>query len=131
MSSKPKTITEREIYTGIVDGTIDTDVLIEFAQKKLTQINARNERAKERAAEKRAQADALMSTVLGYITEEPQTREDIFNAMVADGVADITIGKVGYRLTALAKAEEIVKSEMTIAGEEGSRSRKVMAYALA
>ena len=132
MSSKTtKTPTEREIYSAILDGTIDTDVLIEFAQKKLTQIDNRNERAKEKAAEKRAQSDELMATVLTYVTDEPQTREQIFNAMVADGIADITIGKVGYRLTALSNAESIVKSSVTVPGEEGSRARKVMAYSLA
>ena len=131
MTSKTKAPTEREIYSAILDGTIDTDVLIDFAQKKMTQIEARNERAKAKAAEKRAQNDELMDVVLGYVTDEPKTREQIFNEMTADEVADISIGKVGYRLTALSNAGTISKSSVTIPNEEGGRARKVMAYALA
>lgn len=131
MTSKTKAPTEREIYSAILDGTIDTDVLIDFAQKKMTQIEARNERAKAKAAEKRAQNDELMDVVLDYVSDKPKTREQIFNDMSADGVADISIGKIGYRLTALSNAGTIVKSSVTIPSEEGGRARKVMAYALA
>ena len=49
-------MTEREIYNAMIDGTIDADVMVEFAEKKLAQLDKRNEKAKERAVAKRAGA---------------------------------------------------------------------------
>ena len=124
-------ITERDIYNSILDESFDLAVLKEFAEKKLAQLDHRNEKAKERAAAKRAEGDELTEKVLGYVSEDPQSREDIFNAMTADGIADITAGKIGYRLTALAKDGRIEKAEATVPGVDGTKSRKVMVYSLA
>ena len=125
MSTYPK-ITERDIYNSIINGTADPDVLVEFAEKKLAQLDHRNEKAKERAAAKRAEADELLEVVRSYVTSEPQTREDITNAMIADG-HEVTPGKVGYRLTAMAKANEIAKAEANVPNAEG-KARRVMVY---
>ena len=93
-------ITEREIYNFILDGTIDRDLLVEFATKKLAQLDHRNEKAKERAAKKRAEGDELTEKVFALVSDEPQSREDITNALLNAG-EDVTVGKVGYRLSAL------------------------------
>ena len=125
-------ITERDIYNSILDGSFDIDVLKGFAEKKLAQLDHRNEKAKERAAKKRAESDELLDVVLKYVSDEPQSREDITNAMIADG-HDVTAGKVGYRLTALSKGEDapVVKQEATIPGVDGTKARRVMVYTLA
>ena len=73
-------ITERDIYNSILNETFDLAVLQEFAEKKLAQLDKRNESAKIRAAKKRAESDELLEVVLGYVSNEPQSREDIFNA---------------------------------------------------
>lgn len=129
MSSKTKAITERMVYAGILDGTIDQDVLIQFAEKKLAQLDSRNEKAKQKAAEKRKANDELLETVYNCLTVEFQTREEIFNRVVESN-PDITIGKVGYRLTALVNEERAQKTTISMAGEEG-KTRKITAYALA
>ena len=120
-------ITERDVYTAILNGTIAKDVLYNFAEKKLGQINHRNAKAKERAAIKRADGDDLMEKIYAYVTPEPQSCEDIFNKMVAEG-HDTTIGKVGYRLTALYNAGRIDKATATIPGVDGTKSKHVMVY---
>ena len=126
-------ITERDIYNSILNETFDLAVLKEFAEKKLTQLDKRNESAKARAAKKRAESDELREKVLSYVSDEPQSREDIFDAMVADGVEDITLGKVGYRLTALCKEEDgrVVKADATIPGIDGTKGKRVKVYTLA
>ena len=123
-------ITERDIYNSIIDGTFDTGVLVEFATKKLAQLDHRNLKAKERAAAKRAEGDELMEKVFALVTSDPQSREDIANALIADGV-DTTVGKVGYRLTALANDGRIEKSEVTIPGGDGEKAKRVVVYSLA
>ena len=125
-------ITERDIYNSILDDSFDIDVLKEFAEKKLAQLDHRNEKAKERAAKKRAESDELLDVVLKYVSDEPKSREDITNAMIADG-HDVTAGKVGYRLTVLSKGEDapVIKQEATIPGVDGTKARRVMVYTLA
>ena len=123
-------ITEREIYNSIIEGTYDVNVLVEFATKKLAQLDHRNEKAKERAAKKRAEGDELTEQVFALVTDEPQSREDITNALIAGG-ADVTIGKVGYRLSALVADGRINKEEVVIPGGEGEKSKRVMVYTVA
>ena len=53
-------ITERDIYNSILNETFDLAVLKEFAEKKLAQLDKRNESAKIRAAKKRAESDELL-----------------------------------------------------------------------
>ena len=80
-------ITERDIYTAILNGTVDTDVLKAFAEKKIAQLDKRNESAKIRAAKKKAEGDQLMDAVFGFITDEAQTRANGQIAKVKGRVA--------------------------------------------
>jgi hypothetical protein len=121
-------LTEREIYTMMINGTIDGDVMAEFAEKKLAQLDKRNASAQKRAAAKREATDVLTEQVMEYISENPQTREDITEAMIADG-HEVTVGKVTSRLSKLVKAERIAKAKAKVSGEDG-KSREVTVYAL-
>ena len=127
---KKNTVTEREIYTSILEGTFDVEVLKEFATRKLAQLDHRNEKAKERAAAKRAEGDTLMEAVFSCLTDEPQSRQDVFDALVATGeYEDLKLGQVGFRLTALCAGDEprAVKQEAKITDENG-KSHSLMVY---
>lgn len=121
-------ITERDIYNSILDGTYDVDVLVDFATKKLAQLDKRNASAKIRAERKRAEGDALMASVLGFVSDEPQSRSDIAAAMIDAGF-EVTDAKVGARLNKLVAAGEIVKANAKVAGENG-KSKTVVVYSL-
>ena len=121
-------MTEREIYNAMIDGTIDADVMVEFAEKKLAQLDKRNEKAKERAVAKRAEADELTERVMAFVTDEAQTRDDITNAMIAEGF-EVTVGKVQARLTKLVEASRIAKAKAKVVGEDG-KTKQVTVYAL-
>lgn len=121
-------MTEREIYNAMIDGTIDADVMVEFAEKKLAQLDKRNEKAKERAVAKRAEADELTEKVFGFVTDEAQTRDEITNAMVEAGY-EVTVGKVQARLTKLIEASRIAKAKAKVAGED-NKTKVVTVYAL-
>ena len=122
-------ITEREIYNAMINGTINADVMVEFATKKLAQLDKRNESAKIRAAKKRAEGNELESLVFSYVSEEGQTRGQIAEAMIADG-HEVTVGKVQARLTALVEAGKVSKEKGKVAGEDG-KSKVATFYALA
>jgi hypothetical protein len=126
-------ITERDIYNGIINGTIDGDVLVEFAEKKLAQLDHRNEKAKERSAAKREAGDALTERVYGLLGSEPKSREQVLDELIAAGDVDeneLTLGKVGYKLSSLVRDGRAVKSESSVAGEDG-KNRRIVVYSLA
>ena len=120
-------MTEREIYNAMIDGTVSAETLKEFAEKKIAQLDKRNASAKIRAERKRAEGDELANSVLGFVSDEPQTREQIAEAMVAAGY-EVTVGKVQARLTKLFNEGRIAKAKAKVAGEDG-KSKTVMVYA--
>ena len=122
-------LTDRKIYTAIVEGTlddIDTDALVAWAEKKITQLDNKAVKAKENAAKKKAEGDALTEAVLAAVTDEFESIGDIAARIEGE---DVTASKVAYRLNAAAKAGTLEKGELVIEGDKGKR--KVVAYKLA
>ena len=104
---------------GVEIGTAD---IVEYANLTISQIDAKNEKAKERAAKKKAEGDALLDAVEDTLTDEYQTGAEIF-AKVAD-IEDATQAKVTARLTKLVKAGKAHKVDVKVDG------RKIKGYAL-
>ena len=96
--------------------------MVEFIDKQLEQLAAKAEKARARAAEKKATGDELREVVKSVLTENFQTIDAITAQIVGE---DVTKAKVTVRLTQLVKTEEAVKEQV----KDGSR--KVMAYKLA
>ena len=122
-------LTDRKIYTAIVEGTfedLDVDTIVAWAQKKIEQLDHKAAKAKETAAKKKAEGDALTDAVLAAVTDEFETIADIAARIEGE---DVTASKIAYRLNAQAKAGKLEKGEMTLAGDKGKR--KVVAYRLA
>jgi len=126
-------ITKKDYYNAIIalargeDVTVDVDSIVAFCEKEINALATRAEKAKERAAEKRAEGDELQAAVLAALTDEPATRQDVTDRVEGE---DVSVAKVGYRLTALVKQGLAVKEEMSITGEDG-KAKKVAAYRLA
>ena len=128
-------VTKRERYesikalveaVGAVEG-IDTDGIVAFCDKEIATLDTRAEKAKERAAEKRAEGDELQAAVLAALTDEPASRQEVTDRIEGE---DVTLAKVGYRPTALVTQGLAVKEEIAVTGEDG-KSKKVAAYRLA
>ena len=122
-------LTEREIYNAMINGTIDPDVMAEFAEKKLAQLDKRNATAAKRAAAKRAETDALLETVYGVLSDEPMDRTEIANVLAEQGV-ETTLGKITSRLSALVKEGRANKAKAKVEGEDG-KSHDVTVYTVA
>lgn len=103
------------------DVTVTAEDLRNYIDTTLDQLSAKNEKAKERAAKKRAEGDELLAVVEGLLTDEYQTGDEIA-AQITD--EDVTRPKVTARLTKLIKAGKAHKAEAKT--EEG---KKVMVYA--
>jgi hypothetical protein len=135
MSDSVVKITKRERYESIKalcdmvgdpEG-IDVAGIIAFCDKEIETLDARAEKAKERAAIKRAEGDELLEIVYNALTDEFETRDAITERI---GDENISVAKVTYRLTSLVKAGRAVKDETNITGADG-KNRRVSVYKLA
>lgn len=127
-------ITKREMFElikGIVAGEdveVDAQVVADFCDKEIAALDTKAAKARERAAAKKAEGDALKELVAGALTDKLQTIADI-TVDVVEQDAEATAGKVGYRLRALEAEGVAVKEKVKIKGETGTR--EVVAYRLA
>ena len=125
-----KKLTKKDYYAALramvegieMVGDIPADEVLAFIDKTVEQIDAKATKAREKAAEKKADGDALRAEVLALVTDDFQTA-DAITAKLGD--EEITKAKVVSRLTQLVKAGEVVKEQMKV------DDRKVMCYKLA
>lgn len=135
MSDSVVKITKRERYESIkalcdIVGDpegIDVAGIVAFCDKEIETLDARAEKAKERAAIKRAEGDELLEIVYNALTDEFETRDAITERI---GDENISVAKVTYRLTSLVKAGRAVKDETNVTGADG-KNRRVSVYKLA
>ena len=125
-------ITKRDMYEAII-GAMETgeikyapDDVIAFCQNEIELLDKKAAKAKERAAAKSAENDEIMDKVREVLS--PNDFMPIADVVKAIGDPDLTAAKVQYRLRKLAEANEAEKTEVTIAGAEGTKARKVVAY---
>jgi hypothetical protein len=119
-------LTKKDYYEMIKGIVTESDVenkeeLVAFVDKQVEAIDSRAAKAKERAASKKVEGDALRAQVEGLLTNEYQTAEDILAQ--AQG-ADLTKAKITARLTQLIKAGVAEKEAVKV------EDRKVMGYRL-
>lgn len=123
-----KKTTKKEYYTmlrDIVRGDDNSEItnsqyeLIEFIDKQIEAIETKAEKAKEKAAEKKANGDELREVVQSVLTNEYQTIDTIASQIKGE---DITKAKITARLTSLVKAGLATKSDLR--NEETGKTQK-------
>ena len=134
-------ITKREMFEAIkglaesgalhmadFNEAISDSAVAEFCENEIALLDKKAAKAKERAATKKAEGDELTEAVRAAMsTEEFEPIADIAARIEGE---DVTVAKVQYRLTQLVKNGEAEKQELTIAGGEGQKARKVQGYKL-
>lgn len=104
-----------------VNGNVVTaEDVFAYVDTTLAQLAAKAAKAKERAAEKKVEGDALRDAVLAVLTDEYQPIASIAAKLDAE---DVTPAKVTARLTQLVKADLANKTQIKVG------DRKVMGYA--
>ena len=126
-------IIKRDFYEAIIkametgETNIDPTKIIEFCENEIALLDKKADKAKERAAAKKAEVDELMEKVYAVLSDtEFMTRNAVMDAL-GDMPEDVSIAKVGARLTKLVNNQTVEKSELTVANAEGKKS-KVMGY---
>ena len=122
-----KKITKKDLYGMIAELVEASDVeikdeLLAFIEKEVSMIDAKAEKAKARAAEKRAEGDELRDVVQSVLTDELQTIDAI---LVQISGEEVTKAKVTARLTSLVNNGIAEKTD--VKDDEG---RKLKAYKL-
>ena len=123
-----KKLTKKDYYEMLkttVEGieVENKEDLLTFINRELELIENKSVKAKERAAEKKAEGDELRAAVKAILTTENQTIDEIFGQIEGE---DLTRAKIVARLTQLVKTGEAKKEE--VKSEDGKR---IMVYALA
>ena len=132
MTNTTEKITERKIYTAIVEGTfedLDVDTVVAWAEKKIAQLDHKAAKAKENAEKKKAEGDALTDAIRATLTTEFEPIAEIASRIEGD---DVTLSKVSYRLNALSKTEGsgVEKGEIVVKDDKG-KSRRLVGYRIA
>lgn len=113
--------TEEFNYTDRING----DVVLNFIDTSINQIEAKAKKAKEKSAEARAAGDKLREAIKSVLTYEAQTLDEITEAVSQiEGFEDATRNKVTARLTQLIENYEVFKTSTRKDG------RRLMTYAL-
>ena len=135
-------VTARERFEEIIDLAklaqensfegFDFDGMVAFAEKEIGKLDKKAAKAKETAAAKKAEGDALTAVVLDCLSDEVEAIAIIAERVAAqEGCEDVTLGKVQYRLGALAREGKAVKGEVIIPATETTKKRTVSGYARA
>ena len=136
-----KKITKREMYEAIRDlagsgalrmqdfnEEISDAAVVEFFENEIATLDKRAQKTRERAKEKSASTDELTDAVRAAMSTE--NFEPIADIAAHIEGEDVTISKITYRLGQLVKNGEAEKTQVEIAGSEGQKKRKVVAYKL-
>lgn len=105
--------TKTDALHEIMEAMADNANVVAYCKNELALISKKNEKARARAAEKRAIGDELQADVLATITDAPQTRDDILAAVIeATGNEELTVGKIQSKLNNLVEAGQIAKCKV-------------------
>lgn len=126
-------MTKKETFEMIIDLVSGLDVeqvdtVIEFCEKEIAALDRKAEKAKETAAKKKAESDALLEVVYDALGEDEFETIAAIAKRVVDVEPEASVGKVQYRLTALAKEGRAEKSTIVIPATEDTKMRKVVGY---
>ena len=125
---KKNVVTKKMILNAImaVANTMDfgtevtVDDVMNYCATTIAQLDAKNEKAKIRSAEKRKEADVLVDVIASVLTDEPQT----INQIVAqiEGDTEVTPAMISSRAKKLIDAGTAEKVSVKVDG------RTVVAY---
>lgn len=127
-------VSKRDYLTAIIGamhtGEIkyDPNDVIAFCEHEIELLDKKTAKAKERAAAKRAEGDELTEQIYDVLSsDEFMTIPEIVKAL---GDESVSAQRASYRLRSLVEANRAEKTEITVAGSDGGKASKRVAYRL-
>ena len=121
-----KKITKRDRFEEIKTLLADNADIVEFCDNEIALLDGKADKAKARAAKKKAEGDALQDEVATLLTGDFQTIDAIMEGITD---AEATKAKVQARLTKLVNAGIAIKDQTTV--EIDGQKVKRMTYSIA
>ena len=125
-------VSKRDYLTAIIGamhtGEIkyDPNDVIAFCEHEIELLDKKTAKAKERAAAKRAEGDELTEQIYNVLSsDEFMTIPEIVKAL---GDESVSAQRASYRLRSLVEANRAEKTEITVAGSDGGKASKRVAY---
>lgn len=134
-------ITKRQMYTAMInfanegsfsfdagDGEIMVvapDEIIAFAENEIALLDKKAAKAKETAAKKKTEADALTDVIAQALGEDFEPIADIAARIEGD---DVTVAKCTYRLNKLVENGIAEKQAIKVPGSDGKKNRTIQGY---
>lgn len=122
-------MTKKDFYEVIKNAMADNAEVVEFCEKEIAALDRKAEKAKERAAAKRAEGDTLVEVVADALNaEEFEPMATIVERVnTVEGFEEITGAKLVSRMTALINEGRAEKAKISVVGEDG-KAKKVTGY---
>jgi hypothetical protein len=114
-------MTKNEMYSLIEELCADNADVVAFCEAEKAALAKKAEKAKARAAEKRAQGDELYAAVLDCVGNELITAEAVLDMIEGE---DLTVAKVRARLSQGVKNEVLVKETVKVDGKNKVHYKK-------
>ena len=134
-------ITKRQMYTAMInfanEGSFSFDAgegeimvvapdeIVAFAENEIALLDKKAAKAKETAAKKKTEADALTDVIAQALGEDFEPIADIAARIEGD---DVTVAKVTYRLNKLVELGLAEKQAIKVPGSDGKKSRTIQGY---
>lgn len=115
-------MTKKEMYGLIAELCADNADVVAFCGAEIARLDAKAEKAKAKAAEKKAQGDELYAVIIEAVGDEFVTAEDVLANLEGE---DLTVAKVRARLSQAVKNEVLVKESIKVDGKAKMHYRKV------
>ena len=107
-------MTKKEKFALIAELLADRAEIVEFCNDEIAKLDAKAEKAKAKAAEKKAAGDELYAAVIEAVGDEFVSREEVLASI--DG-EDLTLAKIGARLSQGVKNGVLVKDSIKVEGK--------------
>lgn len=136
-------ITKRQMYTAMInyaengsfsfetdEGTmvVAPDEIVAFAENEIALLDKKAAKAKETAAKKKTESDALMDAVAQALSEDFEPIADIAARAARIEGDDVTVSKCTYRLNKLVENGTAEKQAIKIPGADGKKNRTIQGY---
>lgn len=107
-------MTKKQMYALIAELCADNADIVDFCAAEVAKLDAKAEKAKAKAAERKAAGDELYATVVSVLTSELQTAEDVLAQIDGD---ELTVAKVRARLSQAVKNGVARKESVKVEGK--------------
>lgn len=109
-------MTKNEMFSLIAELCADNADVVAFCEAEQAKLAAKAEKARARAAEKKAAGDELYAEVVACVTGELQSADAIYADNFAD-VEDLSVAKIRARLSQAVKNGVVAKETVKIEGK--------------